>query len=138
MSHFLTKSKFKTGCECPTKLYFGSHKDYANNKLEDTFLQALAKGGFQVGALAQVYHPGGITIESLDHNDALAQTAKLMENDEVIIFEAAFHFEGLFIRVDVLKKNGQKIELIEVKAKSIDYDSHETFVSDPSVLFARY
>jgi hypothetical protein len=45
----LTKSKFKLGLECPNKLYFAAHsKEYANQKEEDTFLEALAQGGFQV------------------------------------------------------------------------------------------
>src|SRR5687768_4066158 len=106
MKSYLTKSKFKTGYECPTKLYFNANKAYANTKLEDSFLQALAKGGFQVGALAQTYHSGGVPIETLDHEEALTQTAELMTREHVTIFEAAFQFEGLFIRVDVLKKNG--------------------------------
>jgi hypothetical protein len=127
LSKYLTKSKFTTGCECPTKLYFGAHKEYGSKKLDDAFLQALAKGGFQVGALAQVYHPGGVQVEAMDHAKALEVTAKLMERDQVTIFEAAFHYEGLFIRVDVLKKIGKKLEIIEVKAKSINFQEHETF-----------
>lgn len=127
MSRNLTKSKFKTGCECPTKLYYGSHKEYMNKKLDDPFLQALAKGGFQVGALAQVYNEGGVLIDTLNQNQALSQTAELMSQDKALIFEAAFLVDDLFIRVDVLRKNGNEINLYEVKAKSIDYDEHETF-----------
>jgi hypothetical protein len=44
----LTKSKFKLGLECPNKLFFIDKKDYANQRQEDEFLLALAKGGFQV------------------------------------------------------------------------------------------
>lgn len=48
----LTKSRFKLGLECPNKLYYTRKKEYANIKLEDPFLQALAQGGFQVEALS--------------------------------------------------------------------------------------
>jgi hypothetical protein len=44
----LTKSRFKTALECPNKLFFTSKKEYPNNKSDDPFMQALAKGGFQV------------------------------------------------------------------------------------------
>jgi hypothetical protein len=50
----LTKSRFKLGLECPNKLYYTSKKEYANQKNEDTFLQALAQGGFQVEELARI------------------------------------------------------------------------------------
>ena len=55
---YLTKSRFQIGMECPIKLYYHLNSNqYANQKLDDTFLAALAKGGFQVGALAQEYYP---------------------------------------------------------------------------------
>lgn len=48
-----------------------------------------------------------------------------MEKDEVTIFEAAVQFENHFIRIDVLKKHGKHLDLIEVKAKS--FRSSEEF-----------
>ena len=47
-----------------------------------------------------------------------ANTTGLLKRDNVVIFEAAFIYEGLFIRTDILVKKGNQIELIEVKAKS--------------------
>ena len=50
---FLTKSRFKEGLDCITKLYYtGKKLEYANQKLDDPFLLALADGGYQVGTLA--------------------------------------------------------------------------------------
>ena len=40
----------------------------------------------------------------------------------VVVFEAAFMFNNLFIRVDILEKKGNEINLIEVKAKSFKKD----------------
>jgi hypothetical protein len=51
----LTKSRFKIGAECPTKLFFNDRKEYGNKKHQDEFLKALAEGGFQVGELAKLY-----------------------------------------------------------------------------------
>jgi hypothetical protein len=45
----LTKSRFKLALECPTKLFYTGKKEYPDKKIEDPFLEALAKGGFQVG-----------------------------------------------------------------------------------------
>jgi len=119
---YLTKSKFKLALECPTKLYYYDRKEYVNNKLENEFLINLAKGGFQVGELAKLYYPGGHDIDILDHDTSLAITNKLLDQENVIIYEAAFQFENLFIRADILIKNGNNLDLIEVKAKSYDQD----------------
>ncbi|SDN11885.1 DUF2779 domain-containing protein [Kriegella aquimaris] len=116
----LTKSKFKLGLECPNKLYYIGKKDYSNTKNEDPFLEALAQGGFQVEELARMHYPNGILIEGnpWEYEYAWNQTQELLKQDNVIIYEAAFLFDGLFIRTDVLVKKGNIIELIEVKSKS--------------------
>jgi hypothetical protein len=115
---YLTKSRFKSALECPTKLFYYSKSEYANLMNDDDFMQALCEGGYQVGELAKYYFPGGHDIKSLAYDESIAETNKLLEQENVIIYEAAIRFEHTFIRVDVLKKEGKRIELIEVKAKS--------------------
>jgi len=54
----LSKSRFKSALECPTKLYYyGKKKEYANQMAENEFMMALAEGGFQIGELAKYSHP---------------------------------------------------------------------------------
>lgn len=117
---YLTKSRFKLALECPTKLYYDGKAEYANQNIEDPFLEALADGGFQVGELAKQYFPGGYEIKTLDYDEALHQTNELLKQDNVTIYEAAIRFNNLFVRVDILRKDNNKIELVEVKAKSFD------------------
>jgi len=118
---YLSKGRFKLGSECPRKLYYLIHKDkYANQSDHDEFLKALAEGGHQVGTLAQAYYPGGHLIKTLDYDDSVAQPNELLQQENVIIYEPAFLLDGYFLRVDVLVKNGHQVDLIEVKAKSID------------------
>jgi hypothetical protein len=119
-TRYLTKSRFQTALECPTKLYYYGKKKYPSSKDDDDFLAALAEGGFQVGALARCYYPGGIDITTLDHEQSLQETSELLKQDNVTIFEAAIKYDNLFIRVDILEKKGKEINLIEVKAKSIN------------------
>jgi hypothetical protein len=78
---------------------------------------ALARGGFQVGELAKCYFPGGEEVTERDYEESLAHTNELLKRDNVTIFEAAVRYENFFVRVDVLVKNGDKLELIEVKSK---------------------
>ncbi|MEO8384092.1 MAG: DUF2779 domain-containing protein [Betaproteobacteria bacterium] len=118
---YLTKSRFKLAVECPTKLYYSCRPgEYRNIKQDDSFLQMLAEGGFQVGELAKTMYPGGIEIISKDHTEAETETLQLLARDEVILFEPAIRFGDWYIRVDILIKRGNTMEVIEVKAKSYD------------------
>jgi hypothetical protein len=126
----LSKSRFKLGLECPNKLFFTSNVEYANQKSENPFLKALASGGFQVEELARLHYPNGIFIntENYEYEKAfqLTQEALLLEN--VVIYEAAFLVDNFFIRTDILVKEGNRIKLIEVKAKSFNPNEENIFV----------
>jgi hypothetical protein len=126
----LTKSRFKTALECPNKLFFTSKKEYANNKSEDPFLQALASGGFQVEELARLHYPYGIFIdtENYEYDKAVQLTKEALQKENVVIYEAAFQFDDLFIRTDIIVKTGNAIKLIEVKAKSFNPNEENTFI----------
>lgn len=129
INRHLTKSRFKIGLECPTKLYYEGNKAYANQKIEDSFLLALAEGGFQVGELAKHYYAGGHMIGSLDYADALSETNSLLQREQVIIYEAAVQYADFFVRTDILIKDNDQIRLIEVKAKSADFTTEEGFLN---------
>jgi hypothetical protein len=123
----LSKSRFKLGLECPNKLYYTNKtEEYANIKSGNPFLQALASGGFQVEELARLHYPNGSLIEdSTDPKDykyleKVELTNTLLQQENAVIFEAAFMYENLFIRVDILEKKGNQINLTEVKAKSFN------------------
>jgi len=133
---YLTKSRFKLGMECPTKLFYTKKKEYFDSKMDDSFLAALAEGGFQVGELAKYYHPGGHDITTLDYEEAEKQTNELLKEKKVIIFEPAIRFNNLFIRIDILVKDGNRFELIEVKAKSFDDELEDAFLNKNGTIAA--
>ncbi|MGA9115918.1 MAG: DUF2779 domain-containing protein [Bacteroidota bacterium] len=123
---YLTKSRFKLALYCVTKLYYTRKKEYADESLDDPFLEALAEGGFQVGELAKYMFcddpvAEDITIWSLDYDEALSATEeRLKRPGKVVIAEAAFRHASLFIRADLVVKDGNSINLYEVKSKSED------------------
>ncbi len=119
-----TKSRYKTGKDCPVKLYYSMQPQYYNKNKDDKFLQALSEGGYQVGELAKVYFPGGIDVNDTTYAESLEKTNQLLKKEKVTIFEAAIRWQNYFIRVDILQKNGDKLEIIEVKSKA--YDKYDT------------
>ena len=127
MTRYLTKSRFILGQGCPTKLFYTKKPAYPDSRQTDDFLQSLAEGGMIVGELAKLYFPGGHEVLTLDYDKALEETRTLLLQKDVVIFEAAVAVENLFCRIDVLVKKGNELQLIEVKAKSIDGDSDDPF-----------
>jgi hypothetical protein len=132
MPGYLSKSRFKLALECMTKLYYtGKKEEYADENNSDPFLEALAKGGFQVGELAKYYFSDNpvadnITIDTLDYEEALARTDEMLSREgRVVIAEGAFVYDNLFIRADIIVKEDDTLHLYEVKAKSVGVEMED-------------
>lgn len=137
MTQLFTKSRFKLALECPTKLFYASLPEIYNNQNDDDeFLQSLAEGGFQVGALAKLYRGVEHDLSDFKGYDApLKETERLLkENTNVIIAEAAFKWNNCFVRVDILEKRGNTLHIIEVKAKSSEGENERFVKSNGEVL----
>ena len=123
---FLTKSLFVRALACPRKLFYVGKPEYADNSVDDDFMESLAEGGIQVGALARCYFPGGVLVVELDKKIALARTAELLKRDRVTLFEAAIQHGDCFFRADILVKNADAFlhsggfGMLAVKARSVD------------------
>ncbi len=63
-SKLLTKSKFKLGLECTSKLFYSLDKQFNNIQMDKSFMKSLAEGGFQVEEYARQHYPGGLFIEA--------------------------------------------------------------------------
>jgi hypothetical protein len=125
MPQTLSKTRFKLALECPTKVFYSLDDRYMNRKKDDELLEALARGGHQVGALAKLMFkaedPDAAEVTATDPDAQVHETAALLERENVTIFEATIRHDSLLVRADVLLKRGQQLDLIEVKAKSWDW-----------------
>jgi hypothetical protein len=133
MTNFLSKSKYKLATSCPTKLYYSvNSKIYPNSNNDNDFLQSLAEGGYQIGKLATFkfsFFDKIYSIETLNTDEALKHTEEALKHDKVIIYEAAFVINSLFVRTDILVKDGNNITIYEVKAKSYSQEEDAEFVN---------
>jgi hypothetical protein len=134
MPRYLTKSRFKLGLDCPAKLFYTGKPQCPDTSEDDAFLEALAEGGYQVGALAKCYYPDGIEIGERGYDISLQKTQELLTHDNVVIFEGAFKYQNLFIRADIIEKKGNSINLLEVKSKSFDGTDYKGMLSKKGFL----
>jgi iron-sulfur cluster repair protein YtfE (RIC family) len=114
----LSKSDFKLASSCAKKLVYKKQK-YSSADSANEYLEMLAQGGYIVGKMATLYHPEGIEV-SENNDTAKSETETFMQQENVVLFEPLFQSGQKLARVDILKKEGNKISIIEVKAKSFD------------------
>lgn len=118
--HTLSKSDFKVGRTCPTKLYY-KKKRYPTTWDENPYLKLLAEGGFMVEEIARLLYPNGVEVDHSNGNqNAVLATQRLLDAGHTELFEPTFEYGGMLVRVDIFRIVDQTIELIEVKAKSWD------------------
>ncbi|WP_448601896.1 DUF2779 domain-containing protein, partial [Thermoleptolyngbya sp.] len=128
---YLSKSDFKLARSCPTKLYY--HKlGYPSVQAGSEFLELLAEGGYIVEAIAKRLFPDGVRVQvEADPEAANAETLALLNcADSITLFEATLLHERVLARADILVKQGQCIDLIEVKARSFDQSEYQRRIDE--------
>ena len=120
MPLYLSKSRFKIATSCPAKLNYVGKPEYVDSNGSNDFLLALAEGGFQVGELAKILYPEGVEVTEERQVDQIRRTTELLSQENVVIFEGTVQYGDWVARIDVIKKTGTKVELIEVKSKSFN------------------
>jgi nicotinate-nucleotide pyrophosphorylase (carboxylating) len=116
MMHTLSKSDFQLASSCPKKLVY-KKANYPSSNDTNEYMVMLAQGGHIVGHMATLLFPEGIEIIG-STTESVAKTQNYLKQDNCILFEAAIQSGQKIIRIDILKKTGNRLELIEVKAKS--------------------
>lgn len=123
----LSKSRFLAGLQCPLRLWYQCYEPQLATEISPA-QQAIFDTGHEVGRLATKLYPKGVHIEEeyFRHDQAVRSTVAAMGTPDVrAIYEAAFVYDGVRIRVDILQKldNG-KWNLIEVKSSTNVKDVH--------------
>ena len=117
----LSKTRFGAGLQCFKRLYLECYSPELAGPV-DPSQQALFDAGTAVGILATQRFPEGRLIDEpyYEHSRAGASTSEAIADPLVpAIYEAAFTFEGIRIRVDVLSRNsGGTFDLVEVKSST--------------------
>jgi hypothetical protein len=117
-SLYLSKSDFQLASTCAKKLVF-KKAGYPTSNDTNEYMEMLAQGGYIVGKMATLLYPEGIEIEG-NTKDCIELTQELLQQERVVLFEAAILSGQKLIRVDILVKDGKQLHLVEVKAKSHD------------------
>jgi len=114
----LSKSQYTKAKKCLKSIWLYRHNRELADPVTD-FQQNIFDQGTEVGVLAQSYFPEGVLISETykETEQALISTKKAISENAPYIFEAAFMFDDILIRIDVLKNNFDGTwDLVEVKS----------------------
>jgi predicted RecB family nuclease len=120
-THRLSKSRFLAGLQCAKRLYLEIHSpELATPPTPDR--RAIMDMGTEVGVVARQYFPHGVLVEETHRQipSALLRTSELLKDPAVpAIFEGAFVWQGILVRVDIVERlDTTRWRLVEVKATS--------------------
>ncbi len=123
----ITKSTYTAGLQCPKRVYLLSRQpELAASPSEDLLLRFTQ--GQSVGQLARAQFADGVLVAAGGSAlaQALTQTQELIKECRVpAIFEAAFEYQSMMVRVDILKNNCDGTwDLIEVKSTTEVKNEH--------------
>ncbi|MCE2463062.1 MAG: DUF2779 domain-containing protein [Dehalococcoidia bacterium] len=128
----LSKCRFQTGLQCLKRLYLECYHHELADPV-DAGLQARFDTGNAVGEVARQRFPNGRLIEEshLEHDRAVRTTRDLLDDATIpALYEAAFTFQCIRMRSDVLKRNGLgEFDLVEVKSTTGVKPEHITDVA---------
>jgi Domain of unknown function(DUF2779) len=114
----LSKSRFLAGLQCHKRLYLECYARDLGGPPDDV-TRAVFEAGRAIGALARTRYPGGrlVTEDHLHHQEAEQRTRTVLADESVLaVYEAAFTFDDVRIRADILARTGTGVDLVEVKS----------------------
>ncbi|WP_271252162.1 DUF2779 domain-containing protein [Pseudanabaena sp. Chao 1811] len=129
---YLTKSDLKTARSCSTKLYY-KKLGYPTVDRVDPYTRILADGNFIISKIAHLLYPEGIYISAnLNSDESIANAAQetiaYLQQEHIVLFEPVLYAAHKLARADILVKHGDRIEIIEIRAKGFDSAAHEDLI----------
>ncbi|MFM7886511.1 MAG: DUF2779 domain-containing protein, partial [Pseudanabaena sp.] len=129
---YLTKSDLKTARSCSTKLYY-KKLGYPTVDRIDAYTRILGDGNFIISKIGHLLYPEGIYISANLNSDesianAVQETISYLQKENVVLFEPVLYSSYKLARADILIKQGDRLEIIEIRSKGFDSAAHENLV----------
>jgi hypothetical protein len=130
ISQYLSKSLFITGVQCHKALYLQKYHPELKDPVPPS-REALFQSGSEVGILAHGLFPDGVEIPYAAEG---YDTQVMLTNDAIVngaetLYEGAFRYDGIFVKVDILHKGKSGWELYEVKSSTGYKDIYQPDIS---------
>lgn len=130
---YLSKSLFLRGLQCYKSLYLDRRRPELRGEISYA-QERLFESGKEVGRYAQRLFPGGIIIsfEGIPISKQIVQTIDEIKKGTLTLYEPAFSYNNVFIKVDILHKSKAGWEIYEVKSST---EIKDFYIDDVAVQY---
>src|SRR6266404_5744797 len=135
---WLTKARFLSGLQCHKRLWFEVHQPLGEAESVEPGMPILQGRAFD--EVVQGLHPGVLISRARGMPSAIAETKRVLargSRDGALLYQTAFRAGDLAIIADVLRREGAKFELVEVKASTEVKDTHLPDVAFQALVLER-
>ena len=124
MKKFLSKSKVQKHRQCKKQLWLSENKHFLSE--DNEISKIIMSQGSEFGSLIKINYKNSYEIKERDTSKAIKETNNLidkimLEQKDAVIFEAAFMYLDVIVRVDILEYCAKlrKWNITEVKSGKI-------------------
>jgi len=130
---YLSKSLFLRGLQCYKSLYLDRRRPELRGEISYA-QERLFESGKEVGRYAQRLFPGGIIIsfEGIPISEQTVQTTDEIKKGTLTLYEPAFSYNNIFVKVDILHKGKKGWEIYEVKSAT---EIKDFYIDDVAVQY---
>lgn len=128
MPHTITKSEYLSSLRCIKKLWREVHNP-ASKPAPGADARMRMEEGQQVGKAARQRYSDAVFVQTGSQEEMIVRTEHLMASGARVLFEAAFQFNSTYCKPDILERDADGWNLIEVKAAK-NLKDHPEYVDD--------
>lgn len=120
-----TKHLFMSGCRCPTKLYYKTRPHiYPEREEQWPFIRHVLYNKQQMKGLLKALYPEAVSIERSGYEAASERTERALQRPHAVLFDAGFMTDGLYAKVPLIEKDGDKTAIAIIQTKAFDPEKH--------------
>lgn len=130
---YLSKSLFLRGLQCYKSLYLDRRHPELRGEISYA-QERLFEMGKEVGRYAQRLFPGGVIIafEDIPISEQIVLTTDEIKKGTLTLYEPAFSYNNVFIKIDILHKSKAGWEIYEVKSST---EIKDFYIDDVAVQY---
>ena len=114
---YFTKHLFRTGLECPTRLYYNA-KEYPENREALPFIAHYHYNKEQLTALARCSFPKGLQVEAGSIEKDNEVTRRKLQKRNVVLFDPVFIHDRFLASIPILEKKGKDVSIYHLQTKT--------------------
>lgn len=121
---YFTRHLFRTGLECPTRLYYRA-LDYPENQESLPFIAHYRYNKRQLKNLAKCSFPKGVQIDTLSTEGAAEKTEECLKENTITLFDPVFIWKHYKAKISILVRKANHVDIYYFQTRAFKPEKHD-------------